>query len=472
MRALGDWHATNGRWQQAAERFASLVKVNQHDSSEVTSLDQLRLAAALLEAGDRHSYERWREGVVAKLPPGVGPLPASFLKACLLLPAQPNLLERLSVVSEPDMARSGIAPGRDPTAGHGVAWSDARILLEYRRGNFSTVIQKRFLADNCPRFGTFTLVKAAATWQLKDYWGAMMEWTKGYVLVQAGARQGLVKLSARSDFLPGISEPDYLRAPWYDWAVAGIIIREWDELIGDSDLPSEGEPSLERVARVRAVGEWHALRCEWSDALRCAQYCLQFHQGDSLDHATMDYVNAAIATLELGDENSYVRVREEMASRFKDPDEMTAERMLTVGLLQSLDDRTAGRLEPFAAVLARALANGKEAWSSPFLLGLLDCRRGEYAKAVEWVQKGLPKFSNVAQPSAICRIILAMSLQQLGDRSAAQLELKHAKDLIATGFDLEFDMWHWRSWVVVQLLLREADGLISQTPSPDSPKSP
>jgi hypothetical protein len=35
-------------------------------------------------------------------------------------------------------------------------------------------------------------------------------------------------------------------------------------------------------------------------------------------------------------------------------------------------------------------------------------------------------------------------------------------------FDLEFDMWHWRDWVLVRLLLREADGLISQPPLPAS----
>ena len=66
LRALGDWHAAKGRWPQAAERFASLVKVNQFDSPEVTSLDQLRLAAALLEAGDRRGYEQWRQSIVAR----------------------------------------------------------------------------------------------------------------------------------------------------------------------------------------------------------------------------------------------------------------------------------------------------------------------------------------------------------------------------------------------------------------------
>ena len=162
-----------------------------------------------------------------------------------------------------------------------------------------------------------------AAWQLKDYWGAMITWTKGYALVQAGARQGLVTLTVATEIFPGISEPDYLQAPWYDWAVADLLLREWDEMIGEAEqsvyrIPAR-TPSLEQVAILRAAGERHALRGEWSDALRCSQFCLESNQGDSLDHATMDYVNAAIACLELGDQNGYLRLREEMTSQLQRP---------------------------------------------------------------------------------------------------------------------------------------------------------
>jgi hypothetical protein len=154
-----------------------------------------------------------------------------------------------------------------------------------------------------------------------------------------------------------------------------------------------------------------------------------------------------------------LRLREEMASRFKDPDERTAERALAVGLMQSLDDRTAARLEPFAVRLARASASGKHP-----LLGLLDYRRADYAKAIECAHQSLSNCVGVAQPNAMDRVILAMSLHQLGNRSAAHLELEHAKTLIETGFDLEYDIWHWRNWVFVRLLLKEAGGLIAQAP--------
>jgi len=285
-----------------------------------------------------------------------------------------------------------------------------------------------------------------------------------------------VGLTARSEIFPAISEPDYLQAPWYDWAVAGLLMREWDEMVGEAERSlsrlSGGTRSLEQVAIVRAVTEWRALRGELSDALRWSQYCLQVNQGDSLDHATMDYLTAATTCLELGDENGYLRLREEMASRFRDPDERTAERALEVGLIRLLDDRTTALLEPFAARLTRTLASGNEIPSYPILLGLLEYRRGDYAKAMEWANRSLPNVPYVALPNAMDRVILAMSLHQLGNRSAAALEMAHAKNLIATGFDLEFDMWHWRDWVLVRLLLREANALIPQAPLPEPNSAP
>ena len=343
LRALGDWHATKGRWPQAVGRFGSLVKVNQLDDPELTSLDQLKLAAALVVARDRHTYEQWRLSAIAKFSPGVAPRPASVVKACLLLPADSNLLEWLATTPEVGTSENASETGTRPTGRHGVAWSDAKVLLAYRRGEFDDVKRDKFLADNPARLATFTLIQAMASWQSKDYWGAMVVWTKAYALVQAGARQGLVRLPVRPEIFPAMSDPDYLQAPWYDWAVAGLLMREWDEMIGQAEQSVSRmhgrTPGLEELAILRAAGEWHALRGEWAQGLTCAQYCRQFNQQDSLDHATMDYVNAAIASLELGDEMTYLNVRDEMATRFKDAGENAPWRVLEIGLLRPIDDR-------------------------------------------------------------------------------------------------------------------------------------
>ena len=95
LRALGDWHATNGHWQEAAERFGSLAKVDQLDPRDLSSLDQLKLAVALLAAGNRQGYEQWRQTIVANFKPTAESAAHFIIKACLLLPAEPNLLQSL-----------------------------------------------------------------------------------------------------------------------------------------------------------------------------------------------------------------------------------------------------------------------------------------------------------------------------------------------------------------------------------------
>jgi hypothetical protein len=470
LRALGDWHATKGRWPQAAERFASLIEVNQFDGPEVTSFDQLRLAAALLEAGDRRRYEEWRQSMVAKFTTGAATVPVSITKACLLLPAPPDLVERLSALSGPDTVRPGGTSGLRMTGGPSVAWSDTRVLLSYRRGDFADARREKFISGNPPNLATFWLVQAMTSWRLKDYWGAMAPaWTRAYALIQAGAREGLVRLPVKSEIFPGMSDPVYLQAPWYDWAVAELLLREWDEMIGDAERSvrkTQGRtPSLEELAIVRAAGECHALRGEWAQALSCAQYCRESNQQDSLDHATTDYVNAAIACLELGDEQTYLSVREEMAARFKDAYEMAPWRTLEVGLLRPIDDRVSGIFEHLAAGLAHWSRKNTNDYSGQMLLSLHSYRKGNQSNAVDLVRQSLARLRDGARlPQAELGIISALALNQLGNRSAAASELDRAESVLQTGFNLDYDVWHWRHWILVRLLLQEARSVIPQAP--------
>jgi hypothetical protein len=470
LRALGDWYATKRSWPKAAERFASLVKVDQFDGPEVTSLDQSRLAAALLEAGNRSSYEQWRQTILAKFTPGVDRLPASIIRACLLLPAEAGLLGRLATLSEPNTVRSGSPPGLH-FVGHGLFQSDAKVLFEYRRGDLAAAQHETFGAGNPPSLATFWLVQAMTGWRLKDYWGAMAPaWTKAYAVVQAGARQDLVLLPVKSDIFPGLNEPDYLEGAWYDWAVADLLLREWDEMIGEAEQSVSGmhgrTPSMEDLAIIRAAGEYHALRGEWAQALTCAQYCRESKQQDSLDHTTMDYLNAAIACLQLGDEKTYLHLREEMATRFRDADGVAPGRALEVGLVRPIDDRVAVTFQNFANGLAGWSRNETNDYWGLMLLSLHSYRHGEYAGAMDLARQSLARLTRLRDtatlPHAELSIISALSLNQLGNRPAALAELDRAESVIQTGFNLDYDIWHWRHWVLVRLLLQEARGLIPQ----------
>jgi tetratricopeptide (TPR) repeat protein len=471
LRALGDWHATKGQWQLAAERFGSLIMVDNVEGPEVTSLDQLRLAAALLEAGDRPSYERWRESIVAKFTSGTASLPAPISKACLLLPAEPDLVERLALLSEPDTVKTAGPSGRPMFAGNSVAWSDAKILFDYRRGDLAIAQRATFRADNPPRLATFCLVQAMATWRLKDHWGAMVNWTRAYALLKAGARQGLLLWPVKTEIFPGMREADYLEGAWYDWAVPDILLREWDAMVGEAEQSASsihgGTPNLEELAIIRAAGECHALRGEWAQALTCAQFCRQSNQQDSLDHATMDYLNAMIACVELGDEKDYLELREEMAARFKDANEVAPLRTLEAGLLRPVDGRVAASFNNIAAGLVTWSRNETNDYWALMLASLNAQRQGRYTDALDLARQSLARLGDGAQlPKAELSIIMALSMDHLGDRSAALTELDRAETLIRTGFDLEYDVWHWRHWIAVRLLLKEARGSIPQPPPP------
>ena len=101
------------------------------------------------------------------------------------------------------------------------------------------------------------------------------------------------------------------------------------------------------------------------------------------------------------------------------------------------------------------------------LLSLYSYRHGDYAPAVDLARQSLARLRDGTRlPIAELSIILALSLNQQGNRAAALSELDGAERVIQTGFDLDYDMWHWRHWVLVRLLLQEARGLIPQAPSP------
>jgi tetratricopeptide (TPR) repeat protein len=350
-------------------------------------------------------------------------------------------------------------------------------LFKYRRGELANTVREKFFTDNPPRLATLWLVQAMATWREKDYWGAIVTWTKAYGLIQAGARQGLVKLPVKAEIFPGTSEPDYLEGAWYDWAVTDLLLREWDEMIGEAEQSvtqmHTRPPTLEELAILRGAGECHALRGEWVQALACAQHCRQFNQQDSLDHATMDYVNAGIACLQLGEEKTYLQVREEMATRFKNAYEVAPWRTLEVGLLRPLDDRVADIFTNLAAGIAGWSQNETNDYWGQILLSLHAYRQANYTQAMDLARQSLTRVRDGGQlPLAEVSIISALTLNRLGNHSAAVSELEEAESVIRTSFNLEYDVWHWRHWVGVRLLLQEARGLISQTPAPQPGAAP
>jgi tetratricopeptide (TPR) repeat protein len=480
LRALGDWHALHGRWQQAAERFGSTVQLDQLDDPGLISSDNLKFAATLLRSGDRRGYEQFRQSAMAKTPPRDLPTEYWTFKAALVLPADTNLLQPL--IRPADVVKDSFPTANlmRPSPAHGLQWSEALALLELRRGQFPEALKwcygwESYPVHNGAGITTVDLIKAISNWQLGQYQTAVHNWSEAYELIQAKSLQGLDLGSKPSALFPGAIQPEELESYWFDWVIAGLLMRECDELFAQRDhaLVFGRRPTAvaEDSAMVRALGEWHAMRGEWKQAQTCFEELRQHHQSYQ-EGLSLDFLDGAIALLKLGDQSSFLRQREtalrELAAA---NNEEVSQNVMKTALLLPMDDASAAELQPFAEVLGHAAASAgpiKEGTTTPagwnfMLLGLFDYRRGNYAKAVEWCRHSLDTSTYIAMPTVADRAILAMSFHRLGDDSAAHVEFERATGLVDGGLNLGVDTWHWRDWVIARLLLQEAEALVPQS---------
>jgi hypothetical protein len=480
LRALGDRHAASGRWPEAVARFESLVKVNQLDPPDLISEDQLKLSVAFLKSGNRPSYEEFRQKELAKLSPINIASEYRTFKVGLMLPSDPNLLQLFVLGAELVEKRFPNAKELRPNPRHMAQWSEALALLEYRQGHFMEAIgwcYRQGIEDSAnARTATTSLIKAMSGWRLAGYPEAAANWNQAYELIHAKSQEGLDVGSASSTLFPGT--PDDLEGSWYDWVIADLLLRECDELFAQSERTLDSMSKSNSVSKdtvvalARALGEWHAVRGEWEQARNRFS---QLSEGG----VARDYFLSAITALKLGDESGFFRIRDQAITRFNGTTEAWGdENVMQAGLLRPLDNTSAAALEPFAQFLERAVASAgplKEGTFVPAswdlaLLGLFECRRGNYAKALDCCQRSLVTCTYMAMPAATDRVIRAMCFSKLGDNASACSELDGAKSLVQSGLNFGYDRWNWPAWVFARLLLQEADGLIPQAPPPEPQK--
>lgn len=485
LRALGDWHALHGRWQQAAERFGSTVRVNQLDGADLVGSDQLKFAASLVKSGDLRGYEEFRQGAVAKTPPKDLATQYWTFKAALALPADTNLLQSLSRPADSVKNTFPTANLMRPSPAHGPQWSEALALMELRRGQFSEALNWCYTWESYPVHNgagitTVDLIKAISNWQLGQYQTAGQSWSQAYELIAAKSRQGLDLGITSSALFPGAIQPEERESDWFDWIIAGLLMRECDGLFAQSDhaffLGSKPKGVADNPAVLRALGEWHAMRGDWEQAQRYFETLRPFHQSYQ-EGLSLDYLDGAIALLKLGDQSRFLRLRETGLRELEGANnEVISQNVMKMALLLPTDDATASELQRFAEVLGHAVASAspiKEGTTTPagwnlMLLGLFEYRRGNYAKAIDWCHHSLDTSTYIAMPTVTDRAILAMSFHQLGDDSAARVEFERAAGLVEGGMNLGIDTWHWRDWVIARLLLQGAKVTLPQAAVPAS----
>jgi eukaryotic-like serine/threonine-protein kinase len=224
FRSLGDWAALRGRWPRAAEHFARLLKVDQMETWEISTLDHSRCAVALVEGGDQDGYERFRQAAIKHFARTTDPLVAErTVKNSLLLPADETTMAALIPMAE--IAAKSIA-NNEPKPGTGDwmgPWRCVSLaLMEYRRGHSSEAIDwcKRCLAygnDNPARIATIRAILAMSHYQLGHLDEARSELAQSREMIE-------------NKYKAGLDQGDG-NGYWFDWVLGKILLREASALI-------------------------------------------------------------------------------------------------------------------------------------------------------------------------------------------------------------------------------------------------
>jgi eukaryotic-like serine/threonine-protein kinase len=119
FRVLGDWAASEGRWNQAEIQFKRLDLAYQLDKSEITDMsavDLLRLGPTLIAAGDMSGYHHFVDDSIVRFSSVSNAVAAEqVMKVCLICPPNAPKLQRLSSLSEVlSKSISEAEPGQDP----------------------------------------------------------------------------------------------------------------------------------------------------------------------------------------------------------------------------------------------------------------------------------------------------------------------------------------------------------------------
>jgi serine/threonine protein kinase len=224
FRSLGEWHALQNQWDQAANRFETLVQVNQLDGWDNATLDYLRLGTTLMEAGNADVYRNFCEETIAHFAGTTNPVISErTIKISLLAPPDVKILANLQSFEETaSRAFANTDMGNVDSVFHAAWGSVSLALIEYRRGNYAKAADwcRRCLAysqDNQPRTATADIILAMSDFQLGKKPEATSEFAQGREIIE-------------NKFAGGLEPGDGEQGFWFDWIFGRIILEEAEKL--------------------------------------------------------------------------------------------------------------------------------------------------------------------------------------------------------------------------------------------------
>jgi tetratricopeptide (TPR) repeat protein len=231
------------------------------------------------------------------------------------------------------------------------------------------------------------------------------------------------------------------------------------------------------------LGLRHALRNEWPQAAGCYGEAIELDQFDGWKANIADQLSRAVSLAEAGDTTGYEQYCLEEAARFNPTDSiMISDWMLKSCLLMPADGKLLAALAPLAQAAGSPFVGAWEprllsfcdGWRS-VSLGLLEYRAGDFAKSVDWCRHCLSMPIPVAPRTASARLILAMSLHEIGQDDEARSDLQQARTTVEGEFAHPLpphpvaEQGMWFDWIIARRLLREATAVFAAGPTQAAP---
>ncbi|MCP5543129.1 MAG: serine/threonine protein kinase [Akkermansiaceae bacterium] len=229
-RTIAEWHLREGRWDEAARRFAAVAqaisRVDKSDAESV-SIHFVAAAAAVADAGDIEHYEELRQMAAERFSGTSYPQVADeVVKACLIKPADPELLAKLEPLIQ--VIQRNVPWDREDAAGELMeAWQTLSMALAmYRKGDYAEAERwaKRSVNhphESPPRNAAAHAILAMASHQLAHH-----EEASGELEQAKRAVDGYFTEPIEADKL--WSDGGF----WFDWLIARLLLREAEAEMG------------------------------------------------------------------------------------------------------------------------------------------------------------------------------------------------------------------------------------------------
>ena len=221
-RALGEWHAVRGEWEQARNRFSQLPE----DGGASGARDHFISAIIALKLGDESGFVRVRDQAISRFNGTTEPWGyENVMQAGLLRPLDSTSAAALEpFVQFLERAVASAEPLKEGTYVP-ASWDLTLLgLFEYRRGNYAKAL------DDCQRSlvtctylampaATDRVIRAMCFSKLGDNASARSELDGAKSLVQSGLNIG------------------YDRWSWPAWVFARLLLQEADGMIPQAPTP-------------------------------------------------------------------------------------------------------------------------------------------------------------------------------------------------------------------------------------------